>query len=302
MNYQPVSGADLSLINSLPGASGHMHVMTATSPQENPAESGLPIVHSVRPEQPWVWLALGWRDLMSAPRASFAYGGAITAVSLAIVAALDGVERLPLLLPLLAGFALVCPWFAVGLYAISRALAVGQPITLRTIATTIGGNRDQIALMGVLLMLIHIVWVRVATLLFALSFDGYPDGLAGLIDLFLRTRDGFAFLAIGTAIGAVFATTTFAMAVVALPILVDREISVIDAVNTSVAAVSANPVPMALWAAIIAGTTVLSFVTGFLGLVVTMPLLGYASWHAYRDLVSRPSPRLPLFSSSNERT
>lgn len=248
-----------------------------------------------------MWLALGWRDLMSAPRASLAYGAAITAISILIVATLNEIERLPLLLPMLAGFALVCPWFAVGLYAISRALGAGRPVSLRTIAETVRSNRDQIALMGVLLMLIHIVWVRVATLLFALSFDAYPDGLPGLIDLLLRSRDGFVFLVVGSAIGAVFAATTFAMAVVALPILVDRDISVVDAVNISVAAVAANPVAMALWAGIIAGTTVLSFVTGFLGLIVTMPLLGYASWHAYRDLVSRAPAASSLSSSTKQR-
>jgi uncharacterized membrane protein len=277
--------------------------MTAAFQQDTPVESAFPFgLRKVRPEQPWVWLALGWRDLVSAPWASLAYGGAITAISILIVAMLDGMDRLPLLLPMLAGFALVCPWFAVGLYAISGALAAGQPITVRTIANAVRGNRDQIALMGVLLMLIHIIWIRFATLLFALFFDGFPDGLSGLVDLFLRTPGGFAFLAVGSVIGAGFAALTFAMTVVALPMLIDRDVSVVEAVRTSLAAVAANPVAMALWAAIIAGITLLSFATGFLGLVVTMPLLGYASWHAYRDLLPRPAASLSLFFSSIQRT
>lgn len=255
-----------------------------------------PIVWRVRPDQPWLWLAAGWRDFLRAPRASVIYGGAITAISFGIVVALDRIDRLALLFPLLAGFALVCPFLAVGLYAISRALSLGEPVNGATVVAAIRRNRDQIALMGVFLMLIHIAWVRIATLLFVLFFARIPVALSELINLLLRTPSGFAFLLVGTVIGALLAAFTFAVSVVALPMLVDSEVGVISAVATSWTAAAANRTPMALWAVIIAGATLFSFATGFLALIVVMPLLGYASWHAYCDLVTPPEPDAPVLS------
>ncbi len=228
---------------------------------------------------------------------SLAYGGVIAFISLAIVATLNSVERLPLLLPMLAGFALVCPWLAVGLYAISRAISSGQTISVGMVASAVGRNGDQIGLMGIFLMLIHIVWVRIATLLFVLFFARVPIGFAGLVDLLLRTQEGFIFLLLGTAIGGVLATITFIVSVISIPMLIDSDVGVFSAIATSCSAVSANRVPMALWASIIAGTTFLSFATGFVALIVVMPLLGYASWHAYRDLVSLPDSVLPVLAN-----
>jgi len=140
--------------------------------------------------------------------------------------------------------------------------------------------------MGAFLLMIHLSWVRAATLLFALFFAQTPVGLPALVGLLLGTPQGFTFLAVGTAIGAVLAALTFAVTAVSLPMLVDRDINFVDAVATSWGAVTANFTPMALWAAIIAGATLLSFVTYFVGLIVVMPLLGYATWHAYRELVT----------------
>jgi len=140
-------------------------------------------------------------------------------------------------------------------------------------------------LMGGLFMLIHIAWVRVATLLFALFFAQVPVGLSDLLDTLLRTEDGFVFLALGSAIGAVFASGTFALAAISLPMLLDREVGIITALGTSWTAVTMNPVPMALWAGLIALAVLLGFATFFVALIFVMPLVGYATWHAYRDLV-----------------
>lgn len=248
-----------------------------------------PHIRRISPERPWLWLAAGWRDFLRAPRTSLLYGAGIAAVSIVLVALLENLDLLGLLLPLLAGFALVAPVLAVGLYAVSRALQSGEPIHAKAILAAVRRNQTQIGLMGVLLMMIHLAWVRLATLLFALFFATIPTGLPQILDLLLRTPTGFAFLAVGTVLGAVLATFTFAISVVSLPMLLDTDVSVVSAVATSWTAVVANKKPMALWAAIIAGGTLFGFATFFLGLIVTTPLLGYASWHAYRDLVVPPT-------------
>jgi len=155
--------------------------MTTLSPDSRYGSLGLnPRLHRIPAERPWHWLAEGWQDFRRAPRVSLAYGGVIAFISLAIVATLNSVERLPLLLPMLAGFALVCPWLAVGLYAISRAISSGQTISVGMVASAVGRNGDQIGLMGIFLMLIHIVWVRIATLLFVLFFARVPLVSPGL--------------------------------------------------------------------------------------------------------------------------
>jgi len=242
-------------------------------------------IRRVAPERPWLWLAEGFRDFVRAPRASLLYGFAIALISVGVTALLSSFDRLPLLLPLLAGFALISPFLAVGLYGISRTLEDGQRVTPKTVLETFDDRYGQIALMGGLFMLIHIAWVRVATLLFALFFAQVPVGLSDLLDTLLRTEDGFVFLALGSAIGAVFASGTFALAAISLPMLLDREVGIITALGTSWTAVTMNPVPMALWAGLIALAVLLGFATFFVALIFVMPLVGYATWHAYRDLV-----------------
>lgn len=260
------------------------------SQPESYQSSGAEIpVRRVPYERPWLWLARGYRDFIRAPRTSIAYGLAITALSIGFIALLGRLDRLPLLPPLLAGFALVSPFLAVGLYGVSRTLERGDTVRFRTIVDAYADQTGQIALMGGLLMLIHIAWVRVATLLFALFFAEYPVGLPDLLDLLLRTQAGFAFLAFGSVVGAALAFGTFALSAISVPMLLDRDIGIVEALATSLLAVRRNPIPMSLWAALIAVAVFLGLITFFAGLIFTMPLVGYATWHAYRDLTATSS-------------
>jgi uncharacterized membrane protein len=244
-----------------------------------------PRVRRVAIDRPWRWLELGWADLRRAPRVSLAYGAALAAASMLLVMALLPANLVYLVLPLAAGFFLVAPILAVGLYETSRRLEYGQPVSLRHALLAVRINAGQIALMGLVLMLFHLVWVRLATLLFALFFfDGNP-GWNGMIDALFFSRVSLSFLVTGTFVGGALAAIVFGIGAVSIPMLIDRPVTVFTAIATSWTAVQINWKPMVLWAALIAFFTGVGLATFFVGLAVSLPLIGHASWHAYRDLV-----------------
>jgi uncharacterized membrane protein len=224
-----------------------------------------PRVRVVPVDRPWHWLGRGWRDLTEVPGICLAYGAILVGVSFILTLGL-WLAGLPyLVLPLAAGFMFVAPILAVGLYEVSRRLEAGSAPTLVEAALAWRRNPLQIALAGLILMLFHLAWVRIATLLFA--------------------GTSLMFFVVGTVIGGVLAAVVFAIAAVSIPMLLDRDVGVASAIATSVTAVALNWRPMALWAALIVLFTALGLATLFLGLAVALPLIGLASWHAYRDLV-----------------
>ena len=140
--------------------------------------------------------------------------------------------------------------------------------------------------MGFILLLILLTWIRIAAMIFMLYWGLEPPSFEDLIvSTFLRP-ESLPFLVFGTAIGAVFAAIAYAVSVVSIPMILDRhDVDVITAVVTSVKAVQQNPVPMLFWAVLVAAFTGLGMLALYVGLIVTLPLIGHASWHAYRDLV-----------------
>jgi uncharacterized membrane protein len=237
-------------------------------------------------DAPWKWLDLGWRDLWAAPSAGLTFGAAAAAGAFLIAVALLKFEALPLFLPLAGGFLLIGPLFAVGLYEISRRRELGQAVTLRGSIRAASKASGRLALFGVLLLLINFAWVRIAFLLFMLFFgtSALPP-LSEFVPTLLFTPHGLGLLVTGTATGAVLAMLTFAISAIAVPLLFDRPVDPVTASVISVQAVILNPKAMSLWAALIAAAVVLGFATLFVGLVVTFPLIGHATWHAYRDLL-----------------
>jgi uncharacterized membrane protein len=250
-----------------------------------------PRVRIIGLDRPWAWLAAGWRDLLAAPGISLLYGAIFSASGFAMTvgAWLAGLSYLTL--PLLAGFMFVAPILAVGLYDVSRRLEGQQVVTLETALTAWRTNRTQIALLGVMLMLFLLAWIRIATLLFALFFSKSPPSLDDLIMQTLNSAEGLPFLIVGTAIGACLAALVFAISAVSVPMLLDQPTNVFAAVATSFVAVRHNLRPMGLWAILIVIFTGLGLATFYIGLVVALPLIGHATWHAYRDLVL-PAPVL----------
>jgi uncharacterized membrane protein len=248
-------------------------------------EEPSPRVNRIPLDRPWVWLARGWIDLRHAPGLALAYGAALVIASFAVTIALLYAEMIYLLLPVAAGFFLIGPVVAVGLYEISRRHELGLPVAASDVVGAWRRNGAQIALLGLMLMLIHLFWVRIATLLFALFFHTGNPGWEGMIDAVFFSRVSLPFLVTGTLMGGVLAAVSFALSAVSIPMLLDREVNVFTAVATSWTAVTMNWKPMALWAALIVFFTGIGLVTFYLALAVTVPLIAFASWHAYRDLV-----------------
>jgi uncharacterized membrane protein len=248
--------------------------------------TGIPRVRTVTLDHPWHWLSAGWLDITTTPGVSFTYGALFTVAGFLLVAGLDRLAMDYLILPLAFGFALIGPAAAVGLYETSRRMMLGRDASLGDAVGAFRRNPAQIGLVGVFLALAFIAWVRLAVLEFMLFFGSSPPPLDGFVSALLMSDQSVAFLAVGTLTGAIMAALVFAMTAIAIPMLVDRpEVDAMTAMLTSLEAVRVNWKPMALWAFLIAFFTFFGLAMFFIGLILTLPLIGHASWHAYRDLV-----------------
>jgi len=250
-----------------------------------------PRIRQVPLDQAWVWLAAGWRDFLAAPANSLVFGVVAVVAGWAATALLLWADLPYLVLPLSAGFFFIGPFMAVGLYEISRRLGRGLPVDL---ASTVGAwrrNPDQIALMGVLLLLLHLAWMRAAQLLFALFEWPSVSSWDRFMDLVWQSSRSLPFLAVGAAVGAVMAGLAFAIGAFSMPYLLDRrDANLFEAIATSVAAVRFNIRPMLVWAGLIVLLVALAMVPALLGLIVVLPVVAHATWHAYRDIVRFESP------------
>ena len=242
-------------------------------------------VNTVDVEAPWRWLRLGWQDLARARGVSLGFGILIALASLLLINLLWHIELLPYALPLAAGFMFVAPALGICFYDISRRLERGEPVRFGAVALAWLPHVSQIAGMGLVMMLFQLAWIRFATLLFALFFGPEPASWERFIQALLFSTDGLPFLIVGTVSGGILAILAFALSVTAFPMLLDRDVGTAAAIATSVHATVANWRVMTGWAALIVMFTAAGIVTGCLGLIVTMPLIGHASWHAYRELV-----------------
>ena len=257
----------------------------------------LPDVRTIGLMQPLTWLVLAWRDMARAGWISFAHGLAMALFGALILAVAH--NRFWLLAGALSGFLVVAPVLATSLYALSRALERGEVANMGVVRRTWlhwqgshgskwGNDYWCMVQFGALLALAATGWVLTSAALITLLA---PVPIATPLD-FLRhvvlARDGWLF-ELWLALGSLLAAPIFASSVVAMPLLLDRRATLLQAVLTSWQAVIRNPLPMALWAAIILGFTLLGLGSLLLGLIAVMPMLGHASWHAYRDLVDADS-------------
>lgn len=252
----------------------------------------VPRVLKIGSDRPWLWLIAGWRDMRRLPTVSLGYGLCLAVVSWSLTLGLWFLDALYLLLPLGAGFVFVGPLIAVGLYEASRRLEQGKPCSFIDALFAWRTNASQIAMLGLVLMLFQLLWVRLALLIFALFFGQVPLGLDDLLATVVLSKGAIPFLAVGTAVGAALAGLAFSMTVVAVPMLLDRDdVGVAEAMATSVRVAQVNWKVMIGWGGLIAQFTVAGIATLFLGLAVALPLIAHASWHAYRDMVAYDAPR-----------
>lgn len=268
----------------------------------SPTMTGAPQVNTVDAARPVVWLQRGWSDLKRAARPSLIYGAWTAAFGFALLMV---AWRFSYLAPaLIGGFLLVAPFIAVVFYALSQQIEEGREPDGALALFAWRRNTQSIALWGLALALAMILWERLAAIGFALLYTG-PVGDFGTINYLLLLRGGhFGPIAAFFAIGGVVALTVFAFGVVTAPMLLDRDVDVVTAALTSLLCCLRNPGAALVWAFLIAVLTLIGFATFMLGLLVLFPLLGHASWHAYRDMV-RPAalvgPRTRAAGSGVER-
>ncbi|MCB1803011.1 MAG: DUF2189 domain-containing protein [Gammaproteobacteria bacterium] len=229
------------------------------------------------------WLSEGKRYFDSNRGVSLLYGGIFAAIGLAI--SVLGLRQPQFVLTFWTGFLLVGPLLAMGLYRIAQLQDRGETIRVNTCWSTLRGRLGAVALFTLLLALIMIIWIRFSTLVAAL-YVGNITGSSSFIAA-MGTPEGLGFIAVLFGVGAVFAVAMFALTAWSLPLVLDGHANFGTAVVTSVKATLEQPLPMILWGATIAGLTLVGMLTFFLGFVVIFPLLGYATWAAYRDLFER---------------
>ncbi len=224
------------------------------------------------------WLDAGWADYKANRELSLIYGGVLVALGWITIGLLKLTALEWMILPLLAGAVLVGPLATVGLYVVAR----GE----RSVASA-----GQIALVGVTLMVFALVWIRAATILFAITYGLRPFlGFWDTLALMLTTPSGWALLIGGSLVGGLFAALGFAISAFSLPMLVDREIDGFSAMGLSFNATTQNFKVAVAWGATITALTGIGILTGLLGLIVIFPVLGYATWHAYADLFKGEQP------------
>lgn len=251
-----------------------------------PVGSPAPRIRRVELERPWAWLAAGWRDLTGTPGVSLTYGVVFAAIGWAVTFGLWWLGLVYLILPLIAGFLIVGPILAVGLYEVSRKREGGETASLGDALTAFRANPTQIAFMGVALLLLFFAWIRIAVMIFFLFFGLRPPSPQDFVGQVFFSPESLPFLVFGTLVGALLAALAFGLSAISIPLLLDRtHAHVVTAIGASFRAIFENPATMAFWAVLIVVFMAAGLVTFYLGLIVTLPLIGHATWHAYRDLV-----------------
>lgn len=229
-------------------------------------------------------LAAGWHDFRAQPAFGLFFAAIFVIGGLALTYMLVARGELTWAIPAVAGFPLLAPFTAVGLYEVSRRRELGLQMSWSAILGAVRGRGDeQILAMGVIIFVAFGFWVIVAHVIFSIAIVEAGAGSESLA--FLTTRTGGIMLAIGSAVGGVMALAFYAVTVFSLPMLVHREVDFLTAVIASLSCFKANNRVLLFWAAIIAIALFTSLLFAFLGLLITLPVFGHATWHLYRRAI-----------------
>ncbi len=232
---------------------------------------------------PLRWLAAGWRDFRRCPGIGLFYGGCFMVMGWALLKMYEWAPAY--VMALSAGFLLMGPFLCLGLYRASQRLEQGERPDFGDSLLAWDTRTGQLAIFGFVLLVLEMLWGRATLVIFAVSFDGMPD-LKGSL-LALLEPENIGFIAAWVAVGALFAGLIFAVSVVSMPMILDRQTDAISAGLTSLRLVLTQTAVMLWWGFLIALIVALSMLPWFAGLLVTGPVLGHASWHAYRAAVAR---------------
>jgi len=254
-----------------------------------------PVVRAVTVPEIVDSLAKGLRDFQSAPLYGLVLGAVYAVGGNIIVLCAFALGVSYLAYPLAAGFALIGPFIAVGLYEVSRRRENGEPLSWGVVLSTIWAQgRRELGWMAFVTVFIFVVWMYQVRLLIALMLGLKSfTSLQEFLTLVTTTPEGWIFLIIGHVTGAVLSLVLYSLTVVSFPLLLDRDVDCVTAMITSVRAVVASPGPMIGWAVVVVVLMVVACLPAFLGLLVVLPVLGHATWHLYRRIVvPEPDPAL----------
>lgn len=250
-----------------------------------------PIVRRIAPSDLFHALARGIDDFVAMPSHAVFLCVVYPLLGLIMIAATLGNEMLPLAFPIAAGFALVGPLAAIGLYELSRRREAGlDSSSSHAFDVLHSPSLGAIVALGFVLMAIFVLWLACAEAIYIACF-GYspPASIGQFVNDVLFTGAGWTLIVVGTGVGFLFAVAALSMGAISFPLLLDRDVGAAVALMTSIRVVAANPLTMALWGFIVAALLVIGSIPFFLGLTVVMPVLGHATWHLYRRAVE-PDP------------
>lgn len=241
---------------------------------------------TLRVSDPLTWLRLGWQDFRHSPRIGLFYGSCFFLMGHALWQVLQSAPAY--VLALSAGFLLLGPFLCLGLYEASRSLETGRPPSLKASLLAWRPTLSSMAIFAAVLLVLEMLWGRASLVVFAVTMKTMPATeqlLAALLQ-----PDNLAFIVTYMVVGSVFACLIFLSSVISIPMILDRQTDAISAALTSFRACLENPLTMLVWGLLITGLTLIAMLPAFAGLLVITPVLGHATWHAYRQIVMNPPP------------
>jgi uncharacterized membrane protein len=271
--------------------------VTSMAPS-GPETAAAPVIRTIGLPELHRALQRGWEDFKAVPSHAIILCIIYPVLGLMLARAVHGYSVLPLLFPLAAGFALLGPFAALGLYEMSRRRERGEQATAWDALEVVRSPSFGAMLgLGALLLALFVTWVATAQAIYIAAF-GYAGatGFSDFAERVLTTSQGWWLIVVGCGVGFLFALIALCISVVSFPLMLDRHAGAGDAMVTSLRAVARNPVPMAVWGLIVAALLVAGSLPAFLGLAVVIPLLGHATWHLYREVIEpelNPQPLPP---------
>jgi len=274
------------------------HGNVTSMAQSGPDAAAAPVIRTIGLSELHRALQRGWEDFKAVPSHAIILCIIYPVLGLMLARVVHGYSVLPLLFPLAAGFALLGPFAALGLYEMSRRRERGEQATAWDALEVVRSPSFGAMLgLGALLLALFVTWVATAQAIYIAAF-GYAGatGVSDFAERVLTTPQGWWLIVVGCGVGFLFALVALCISVVSFPLMLDRHAGAGDAMVTSLRAVARNPVPMAAWGLIVAVLLVAGSLPAFLGLAVVVPLLGHATWHLYREVIEpelNPQPLPP---------